>query len=225
MRNYLSLTYSVTYSVALMTAVGCASVQPQNPKSVVGSFPDVGVSTSVAVGQVMVTKYDYLSLATATLRDPVEGSFWAGRNPLTVGSVLTPAISSGQEVYCQPPARLGAPCLKDTDKDGRFDYGYTMNAYGMLVNGRSIPPAAYRISDQSIKDGFKYELLYEGVDNGVLRIAYREFTENLARPAFSQDLTYTLDRDGHTRIRFRTVAATIHRADNKEIEYTVESGF
>ena len=221
MRKYLS----ILNTVALLTLFGCASVQPQNPKYVVGSFPDIGVRTTVAVGQVMVTKYDYLALATATLYEPVEGSFWAGRNPLTVGSVLNPAISSGQEVYCQPPARLGAPCLKDTNKDGRFDYAYTMNAYGLLVNGRDIPPAAYRLADQSIKDGFKYELLYEGVDNHVLRVLYREFTDNLARPAFSQDLTYTLDSDGHARIRFRNVAVTIERADNSEIEYTVQSGF
>lgn len=211
--------------VAMLSILRCASVQPQNPKYVVGSFPDIGVRTTVTVGQVMVTKYDYLSLATATLREPVGGSAWKGRNALTAGSVLVPAVSSGQTVYCQPPSRLGAPCLKDTNNDGRFDYASTMNAYGMLVNGGEIPPASYRVADQSIKDGFKYELLYEGIDKGVARIAYREFTESLARPAFSQDLTYTLDPGGHAQIRFKSVAATIYRADNNEIEYTVEKQF
>ncbi len=100
-----------------------------------------------------------------------------------------------------------------------------MNAYGFLVNGVEIPPAAYRLGDHSIRDGFKYELLYQGIDNGVVRIAYREYTENLARPAYSQDLTYTLEPSGQTRIRFRDVSAVIHSANNNEIQYTVESGF
>lgn len=119
---------------------------------------------------------------------------------------------------------MGAPCLKDTNRDGAFDHAYTMNAYGYLVNGVDIQPAYYRIGDQSIKDGFKYELLYQGIENGVVRIAYREYTENLARPAYSQNLTYTLEST-NTQIRFRDVIAVIHSADNNQIEYTVNTGF
>lgn len=91
---------------------------------------------------VMVTKHDYLSLGRATLREGVAGSFWAGRDGLAAGSSLASAVSSGEQVFCQPPPRLGAACLKDADGDSRFDRAYTMNAFGMLVNGRDIPPAA-----------------------------------------------------------------------------------
>ncbi|MFN7550297.1 MAG: hypothetical protein ACK59M_17850 [Pseudomonadota bacterium] len=210
---------------AIVLATGCASVQTAQPKYQTGSFPEAGARTKVSVGQVMVSKYDYLSQGGATLRSAVESSFWTGRSGLTAGSQLVSAISSGEEVYCQPPARLGAPCLKDENNDGRFDRAYTMNAYGFLVNGVDIPPAEYRTGDKRIEDGFKYELIYQGVDNGVVRIAYREFTENLARPAFSQELTYTLDGDSETKFRFREVSATIHAADNNEIDYTVDSGF
>lgn len=153
------------------------------------------------------------------------GSFWTGRDGLAAGTRLVSAVSSGEQVFCQPPARLGAPCLKDTDGDGRFDHAYTMNAYGFIVNGADVPPAAYRIGDQSMQNGFKYELLYQGIDNGVVRIAYREYTENLARPAYSQNLTYTLEPNAGTRMRFRDVSAVIHAANNNQIKYTVESGF
>ena len=212
-------------AVASVLAVsGCASVQPQQATYQTGKFPEIGTRTTVAVGQVMISKYDYLSQSGATLRDQVSGSFWMSRSGLTAGAKLVGAVSSGELVYCQPPARLGAPCLKDTNSDGRFDYAYTMNAYGFLVNGVEIEPASYRAGDQAIKDGFKYELIYQGNDNGVVRIAYREYTENLARPAFSQDLTYTLELSG-TQVRFRDVSAVIHAADNNQIEYTVGSGF
>jgi len=99
-----------------------------------------------------------------------------------------------------------------------------MNAFGMIVNGRSIDNIRYRVADQNIQDGFKYELIYQGRDENVVRIAYREYTDNLARPAFSQDLSYTLE-ESITDVRFRDVALTIHEANNNEITYVVESGF
>jgi len=204
---------------------GCASVQTVQPKYQTGKFPEVGVRTTVSVGQVMASKYDYLAQGGATLRDGVAASFWMGREGLTAGTQLVSAVSSGEEVYCQPPARMGAPCLKDTDSNGTFDRAYTMNAYGFLVNGVDIPPSGYRVGDRTIQDGFKYELLYQGIDNGVVRVAYREYTENLARPAYSQELTYTLEASRDTKFRFKEVAAVIHAANNNKIEFTLESGF
>lgn len=211
--------------LVIVVLVGCASVQTQQPKYQTGAFPEVGVRTTKSVGKVMVEKYEYLAQKGATLMNAVAGSFWRRRDGLSVGTALVSAVSSGEEVFCQSPPRLGAPCLKDTDGDGRFDRAFTMNAYGFLIYEVNIPPAAYRIRDQSIKDGFRYELLYQGINNGVVRITYREYTENLARPAFRQDLTYTLESNGETRIRFRDVSAVIHMANNNQIEYTVESGF
>lgn len=213
---------------------GCASVQTQQPKYQTGSFPDLEVRTTVSVGQVMISKYNYLSQERAVLLGSVSGSkgswlllgaFRSKRNGLEVGDSLVLSTSSGEEVYCQEPAQKGAACLKDSDGDGHFERAYKMNAYGYLENGVDIPPVPYRVGDRAIKDGFKYELIYQGIDNGVVRIAYREYTENLARPAFSQDLTYTVTDMGDTHVRFRDVTAEIHSADNLQIEYTVNSGF
>jgi hypothetical protein len=171
--------------VGVLVATGCASVQTQQAKYETGKFPEVGTRTTVSVGQVMITKYDYLAQGGAILREPVSGSFWMGRAGLAAGTKLIAAVSSDEQVFCQPPARLGAPCLKDTDADGSFDHAYTMNAYGFLVNGVDIPPASYRLWDQSIQDGFKYELIYQGIDNGVVRIAYREYSASSFQPGFN----------------------------------------
>ena len=95
----------------------------------------------------------------------------------------------------------------------------------MLVNETNIDPVGYRQGNQTIEDGFKYELIYQGRDGNVARIAYREYTDNLARPAFSQELTYTLEAGAGTPVRFREVSLTIHQADNNQIVYTVQSGF
>ncbi len=214
----------VTLTIMVLFVSGCATVQTAPPRYESGHFPHLHTVTTVNVGQVMVTEYDYLSQIRATALDDVPGGFWAGRQSISAGDSLVSAISGGKQVYCQPPRRDGAPCLKDTTGDGYFDRGYTMNAFGMIVNGRKIDNVHYRVADQNIQDGFKYELLYQGLDGDVVRIAYREYTDNLARPAFSQDLSYTID-GSFTDIRFKDVALTIHEANNNEITYVVKSGF
>lgn len=209
----------------LLIISGCASVQTIPPQYQTGHFPDLNVRTNVNVGQVMLSEYDYLAQDRAVLRDSISGSFWSGRNAAVAGSSLVAAMSQGVKIYCQPPGGMGSPCVKDTNGDGFFDKASTMNAYGMLVNESNIDPVGYRQGDQNIEDGFKYELIYQGLDGNVVRIAYREYTENLARPAFSQDLSYTLEVNGSTPVRFRDASLTIHSANNNEISYTVQSGF
>lgn len=210
--------------ILLLSLAGCAAVQTEPPRYEAGHFPELHSVTTVNVGQVMVAEYDYLSQIRATVLDDVSGSFWAHRRSISSGDSLVSAISSGEQVYCQAPPREGAPCLKDSNGDNHFDRAYSMNAFGMLINGRSIDGIRYRVADQNIQDGFKYELIYQGRDRDTVRIAYREYTDNLARPAFSQDLSYTL-KGAQTDIRFRDVALTIHEANNNEITYVVESGF
>lgn len=208
-----------------LALTACATVSKQGAKYETGSFPRIGELTTVRVGQVIASRYDYLAEMTAVLRVDVPGSFWAGRNGLVAGDSLVSAVSAGAQVFCAVPIQVSTPCLRDVDADGRFDHAAVFNAYGLLVNDREIPPAEYRAANQTIRDGFKYELIYQGVDNGVVRIAYREFTDNLARPAFSQDLTYTLAANGETRATFRDVTMQIKAANNDSIEYTVTSGF
>lgn len=73
--------------------------------------------------------------------------------------------------------------------------------------------------------GFKYELLYEGMDKGTIHITYREFTDNMIRPAFQQDVTYGLNNDGPTMVTFRKTKIEIISADNNTVKYRVLSGF
>jgi len=64
----------------------------------------------------------------------------------------------------------------------------------------------------------KLALIYTGVDHGVVHIAYREYYNNMARPAFSHDLCMTYRRAGkyHSRCQNK-----IDGANQKVINYTV----
>lgn len=59
--------------------------------------------------------------------------------------------------------------------------------------------------------GFRRELVYGGVSQGTVSISYREFSGNLARPAFTQELKYDLKEGreiGYRGARFEILEAT-----------------
>ena len=66
----------------------------------------------------------------------------------------------------------------------------------------------------------------KGGGGGILRLTYREFTgEDLARPAFTQEVTYDLAPNGPTEIPFKGAHITVLSAGNAAVRYTVETSF
>lgn len=76
---------------------------------------------------------------------------------------------------------------------------------------------------QQIKYEMKKQLIYTGIDHGVIQISYREFSgsdENLfARPAFSEELKYDINKV--RLISFQDVRIRIDSADQSSIEYVI----
>ena len=57
-----------------------------------------------------------------------------------------------------------------------------------------------------------------------MSLLYREYIDDLARPAFQQDLSYTLAAEGPTEVSFRGTRFRILSADNNKIRYELLSG-
>lgn len=68
-------------------------------------------------------------------------------------------------------------------------------------------------------DRFRKELIYGGVSQGTVSLEYREFINDMARPAFSQTLRYDLS-EGRT-IGFRGARFEIIDANNLGVTYRV----
>jgi hypothetical protein len=188
-----------------------------------GSFPALNVETTVHVGDVMVSEYDYVAREQATTLENVSGSFWKGRTSLPSGSILQKTAKDGVIFYCLAPGVQSTPCLVDSDHDLAFDKYYLLNLYGSPVGGGNMDAVPYRLSDGVVQSGFKYELIYQGIHDNLVNISYREYSQDLARPAFQQDLQYTLET-GSTAVNFKDVRIAIHSANNNQIVYTVVSG-
>lgn len=66
-----------------------------------------------------------------------------------------------------------------------------------------------------------FELLYGGINNVTMTVTYREFTsDNLARPAFYQNLVYQTDAK---QIRYKDFSVQISDADNEKVKFKVIS--
>ena len=212
-------------SSLIFTLVGCASMQPMPVTYEAGAFPKLNKEVVVSSGEVMVSQYDYAVQQRATTEESLGGSFWGNRSGISANTPLVGLLSNTQTVFCTMPLREGSACLEDSNNDGRFDTAHGVNSFGSLIIGTAIDPIAYKMDSAAVQSGFKYELIYQGTSRDTVTISYREYQQNLARPAFQQDLQYTLADSGVTPIRFRDVQLDIIESDNLGIRYIVRSGF
>lgn len=91
---------------------------------------------------------------------------------------------------------------------------------GSIVGKRSIKDKIQFTQKEEVREGsFKRELIYTGISQNTLSILYREFKNDFARPAFTQDIKYDLSQSkiiGYKGARFEVVSVS-----NTEIVYRV----
>lgn len=72
-------------------------------------------------------------------------------------------------------------------------------------------------------DCFKQEIIFNGKVNNSLKFIYREYVNDMARPAFTQDMQYDLAESNI--IGFKGLRIEVIKATNTNIEYKVLSSF
>jgi hypothetical protein len=70
---------------------------------------------------------------------------------------------------------------------------------------------------------FKQQFIYNGKSGNSIKFTYREFSCNIARPSFTQDLTYDLS-EGNT-IGFKGMRIDVSKATNVNISYKIIKPF
>jgi len=83
-------------------------------------------------------------------------------------------------------------------------------------------PVPYQFQTADSVRGKKKELIYQGKQGDTLRFRYREYINDIVRPAFDQTVEYNLDTD--KIVTFRGMKILVDYADNQEIAYRIVSG-
>lgn len=93
---------------------------------------------------------------------------------------------------------------------------------GFRHHEAGIDPSAYEITyclAPPMQPRFQSELVYTGRSQNTVTVLYREYANDLARPAFTQELRYDLAEPGE--VGFRGARFEIVKATNTEITFRV----
>lgn len=110
-------------------------------------------------------------------------------------------------------------CLLDIDNKNIFSHYIIKNESQIFLLDK---PFSYKPSSDKIsQDSFKYQALYQGKIGNTIKISFREFSHDMARPAFTQDIEYELETNKPTIIGFKGLRIEVIKATNQNITYSV----
>lgn len=209
--------------IALLLAGSAASAQVPETAPTVRSIPDLGVETEAEVGQAMVLRESLVTATSLRVLNEVRSESMGGLGRL----VLYPGVYRLDHVndkgrFYRAERGVGLRQLGLTD---RVEGGILIppepqgvpTAYQVALLGTGYakaPDVKLEAVDQS---GFRRELIYSGVAQRVVNLTYREFTNDFARPAFTQELKYDLNEG--TEIGFRGARLEILKATNTSVTF------
>jgi hypothetical protein len=216
---------------------GCTTVQPLERSSVteqVGRIPELNQEAQISVGSTVFSQYRYWSKVGYLLGEPLETSVYLNKVSVPAGEFLVKADVDGKIVYCTEHRTwldplvgpISTTCFVDTDNSGST-FGRVMGRPGMVWLTKDLDrriPYSKQELQVPRADSKKMELLYQGYSAKTLRLSYREYVNDFARPAFFQDVSYDI-ASFPADITFRTVKLRISGADNSGLHYQVLSGF
>jgi len=217
-------------------ANSCGKVYGPRMSTTTLRLPQVGQTSRVEVGQTMVSVLEVdVHESGLNLREEVRftGTYVGAEYEVTVpaGTLQSVGVGTLRE-YRSPEATfkykrerrtrsgMGAPVVSLSLKPG--DPSTLIGQVDLGMTKRVQPLSAkFDITPCTVIDGpsFKRELVYAGVSKGSVSISYREYKDGVARPAFTQDLTYDL-ADGN-EIGYRGARFQIRSANNLGLEYVV----
>ena len=147
---------------------------------------------------------------------------------VTSNPTLTSKLLTWNKPYINTMCGIGSVwqvCLTDEGNTGSFTHvgNYIYGAFSKLDK-----PAKYEIKPSPPiprNDSFKYEALYQGKIGNKIKISFREFKNDMARPAFTQDIDYELEKDNNTIIGFKGLRVEVIKATNMDITYKVTKDY
>lgn len=204
-----------------------------------GTAPPIGEESTAVQGDAIYAEFSYVAqlvaipkadIVTKKLTIPA-GSLLEASGTKGISSdkpLDADDVTSGKRIdkvifyYNAPGKGLVGYVMDKLGSPGKFDHFKSQKLDREVAYELAWRPA--RPITASRSDTFRREILYQGAGGGVLRLLYREFSNDMARPAFSQELTYDLVSGEETTVAFRACRIRVLSAGNEGIRYVVQSG-
>ena len=193
-----------------------------------GTSPEIGAESTASIGQEVLTEFRFRGAPGVVLRGDVAANWGSLENVSLPNGTPLAIIREKKTKACQARTNIGwQKCVMDTDEDGRFD----RVSFNDVAGAKDInPPVAYeRVPirmgvDPRFGEGddFKRVYVFTGMSGTTLTISYREFVNDLARPAFTEALSIPLGPTFPQMIAIKHHILKITRIDGMGMHYTLE---
>ena len=188
----------------------------------------VGVPLLATAGTAIVERVKLGSFTTANIVERFRdlGGFMGVTLESPQDMVVT---KDGNAIQACGFARYYRYCAIDKDGDGQFEAGlvqYSQSSPELTPVTLKKPIPYGRIREKTVlppEGNFRQELVYLGFSNGTLRLAYREFINDQARPAFTDEITFTLSGKGQPEeIAYKDIVIEVQAVSNAGIRYVIK---
>ncbi len=195
---------------------------------------EVGVQQSVVVGDALVRARDFTESTTNITTMQASESFQLSGGMVTIyfqageqlpivgerisdGVTYTVAQKDWYGIQVAPDGTIGPGVINGLGTASQVLMAYRFQATPSTARfTRSTRTDVHRAAT-----GQNFEIVFNGIDGQAMHFQYREYTaDDMARPAFFQDLSYPL---GTQVIRFRSLVIDVANVNAERITYTVRS--
>jgi len=211
---------------------GCIGLFEATPekRTRVGSDTKEHIRMTKNRGEPLINKYDYTEIRGIQILENFEDSNLLGSISMKKGDFAQKYIDSQTEeiYYCgdfyklMGNDKLQKVCfIEEYDEIDNFFIVYKSGNFmgpSSLSNSLTFRKAVQADKEKSYR---KMELLYDGVERGMILFTYREFTDASIRPAFYSQVRYILNKNRPTIISYRSSKIKIYRATNNSVTYEV----
>ncbi len=213
--------------------IGCQTFQPYKQESVVKfSYPELNKETTVQLGNSLIKQGRVIKGFAVIIKEdhfnmvPKGVYFVTGKKEFT-------NIDTNEKgfLYRFDNNGITSKIVQGRVHDTWLEYDTTRKTlklrYGITVPYTIGEITKYELKEDAIKkvtnDNFQMELIYLGKSGNLLKFGYREFYNDYARPAFSNEISYDLNDSniiGYKKAQLQVISAT-----NTSITYKVLNYF
>ena len=212
---------------------GCATPQNYSPTTVEISIPELNVETKASVGDQMVRQGSSTMAKGITLPEEnniLNRKFSRGFYP-QIGEdkkFTYHSFAVGQSLNGMGAVSISGvmdvESLRADKRKQELCVMSTMRVFAMGMTPCDTEHTFIREERPLIgNNNFQQSLIYSGRIGNSIKIGYREFSGNYARPAYSNEVQYDLDQSDV--ITYKGARIRVIQADNEGIRYIVLSNF
>ena len=213
----------------LAGCISVAQIDPYIPPTQNISEPSLNQTQTAYVGDHLLSQGTYSERAAIEFKSMFEPSGWSYR--ITAGKFIKTGENSKHDYYT-PMAGvsggkiesrgLASPAIALQLDRATNELCVIMYTYQAVCGGDQSP--ATKTTVKSVDENeFQQTLIYNGMVGKKINVAYREFSNKMARAAFSNDVEYDLSQS--KIIGYKGAKIEVLNATNENITYRVISNF